>query len=71
MSQTRQHSSTTNEDRHASNEIAPELLKLLKLLVCPLDHGELSVNVGGLTCHVCKRTYPVSSGIPNFVIEES
>lgn len=42
---------------------------LLSILVCPVDHGKLAVNVGSLTCTVCKRTYTVEDGIPNMVVD--
>ncbi len=40
--------------------------ELRALLVCPVDHGELSddENASRLVCRVCGRRYPVEDGIP-------
>jgi uncharacterized protein YbaR (Trm112 family) len=42
----------------------------LAILVCPIDHGPLSVTPGGLKCDICSRVFPVENGIPNFVVDE-
>jgi uncharacterized protein YbaR (Trm112 family) len=42
---------------------------LLELLVCPADHGALSVIESGLVCRVCGRRYPVVDGIPRLLLE--
>lgn len=41
--------------------------ELLSILVCPVDHGTLSVGDGVLICTVCERAYTVEDGIPNMV----
>ena len=46
--------------------ISPELLALL---VCPKDHGELSIEAEHLTCTVCGTVYPIENGIPNMIVE--
>ena len=42
----------------------------LKILVCPIDQGRLSVTDRGLRCDSCQRVFPVENGIPNLVVEE-
>ncbi|CAN5585835.1 hypothetical protein BH23CHL5_BH23CHL5_23040 [soil metagenome] len=42
---------------------------LLALLVCPKDHGELSLETEHLTCTVCGTVYPIENGIPNMIVE--
>jgi uncharacterized protein YbaR (Trm112 family) len=42
----------------------------LAILVCPIDHGHLSVTPTGLKCGTCSRVFPVENGIPNFVVDE-
>lgn len=43
--------------------------ELLDMLVCPVDHGALTVAAGSLTCSICGRTYSVENGIPNMVVD--
>jgi len=47
--------------------------ELLKILVCPADHGELTVEAEGakLRCRTCGRAYPVREGIPVMLLEEA
>jgi uncharacterized protein len=47
--------------------------ELLKVLVCPADHGELTVEAEGakLRCRTCGRAYPVREGIPVMLLEEA
>jgi uncharacterized protein len=40
---------------------------LLKLLVCPVDKGELAVADSALVCSRCGRSYPVEEGIPSML----
>lgn len=44
---------------------------LLALLVCPVDHGELTEEPGHLVCSVCGRRYPVVDGIPVMLADEA
>jgi len=43
---------------------------LLALLVCPVDRAELELTGANLVCTKCGRTYPITDGIPNMVIDE-
>lgn len=47
--------------------------ELLKVLVCPADHGELTVEADGakLRCRTCGRAYPVREGIPAMLLDEA
>jgi uncharacterized protein YbaR (Trm112 family) len=49
------------------NVIDPELLALL---VCPVDHAELVLEESNLLCTKCGRSYPITDGIPNMVVDE-
>lgn len=44
--------------------------ELLALLVCPVDHAELTLDASQLVCTKCGRTYPIVDGIPNMVVDE-
>lgn len=46
---------------------------LASILVCPVDHGDLSEDEARsrLVCAVCGRAYPVTDGIPIMLIEEA
>ena len=48
----------------------PEIL--MKVLVCPVDLGELVENPGRgeLVCSVCGQAYPVRDGIPVMLLPE-
>ncbi len=51
--------------------ITPELLAVL---ACPADdHGSLTVDVeaGRLVCATCRRSYPVSDGIPVLLLDQA
>lgn len=47
--------------------------ELRSLLVCPVDHGELTDDREGgyLVCTVCGRRYPVRDGIPVMLVDEA
>ncbi|HLU31253.1 MAG TPA: Trm112 family protein [Acidimicrobiia bacterium] len=47
--------------------------ELRSLLVCPVDHGELTDDHEGrrLVCTVCGRRYPVRDGIPVMLVDEA
>jgi uncharacterized protein YbaR (Trm112 family) len=47
--------------------------ELRSLLVCPVDHGELTDDEKArrLVCTVCGRRYPVRDGIPVMLVEEA
>ena len=42
--------------------------ELRPLLVCPLDHGDLSDVEQTLVCSACGRVYPVEDGTPDMVV---
>ena len=44
--------------------------KLLDLLVCPVDRGELAPEGSGLICRSCGRRFPVVDGIPNLLVHD-
>ncbi len=46
--------------------ISPELLSVL---VCPHDHGELTLDKekNTLTCQSCAHVFPIENGIPNML----
>jgi len=54
----------------APTTLSPELLSIL---VCPADHGDLTLEADGtkLRCKVCGRAYPVRDGIPVMLLEEA
>lgn len=43
--------------------------ELFALLVCPVDHAELTIQDDSLVCTSCGRVYPVIDGIPNMVVD--
>ena len=55
--------------------------ELLQYLVCPTCKGQISINVhkkikneiinGTINCKNCKNTFPVTEGIPRFVVDKS
>ena len=52
--------------------------KLLEIIVCPADHGDLAVvdGPGGsddteLVCQSCGLAYPVRDGIPVLLVDEA
>lgn len=47
--------------------------ELRSLLVCPVDHGELTDDTQAqrLVCTVCGRRYPVRDGIPVMLVDEA
>ena len=42
----------------------------LRLLVCPSDHGRLTLDGQVLVCSVCKRQYPIEDGVPNMLLDD-
>lgn len=46
---------------------------LSRILVCPVDHGDLSEDepASRLVCAKCGRRYPVRDGIPIMLVEEA
>ncbi|HMA38334.1 MAG TPA: Trm112 family protein [Chloroflexia bacterium] len=44
---------------------------LLDILVCPVDHGKVSLANDELVCAECGRAYPVRDGIPVMLVEEA
>jgi len=46
---------------------------LAEILVCPVDHGQLSEDAvaSRLECASCGRRYPVRDGIPVMLVEEA
>ena len=45
--------------------------ELLALLVCPVDHGEVSLEVDRLVCARCGRGYPLVDGIPVMLVGQA
>ncbi|CAD6516859.1 SAM dependent methyltransferase [metagenome] len=55
--------------------------ELLQYLVCPTCKGQISINIhkkikneiinGTINCKNCKNTFPVTEGIPRFVVDKS
>lgn len=53
------------------------LATLMEILACPVDHGELALDVteqdgedivgGSLTCTACGEVYPIEDSIPNLL----
>ncbi len=37
--------------------------------ICPVCHGGLEAGAGGITCRGCRRRYPFSGGMPNFITD--
>lgn len=56
------------------------LSNLMEILACPIDHGELKLDVakqdgddivgGSLTCTICGEVYPIQDSIPNLLPPE-
>ncbi|MDA1036131.1 MAG: methytransferase partner Trm112 [Chloroflexi bacterium] len=56
------------------------LSTLMEILACPVDHGELKLEIseqdgddivgGTLTCSVCGEVYPIERSIPNLLPPE-
>ncbi len=44
---------------------------LLDILVCPMDHGKVTLEGQELICAACGRAYPVRDGIPVMLIDEA
>jgi uncharacterized protein YbaR (Trm112 family) len=44
---------------------------LLEILVCPVDHGKVSLQGAELVCAECGRAYPVRDGIPVMLVDEA
>lgn len=46
---------------------------LAGILVCPVDHGDLTedVEASRLVCETCGNRYPVRDGIPVMLVEEA
>lgn len=49
--------------------------RLLEIIVCPADHGELTVTPSEsgpeLVCSECGNAYPVRDGIPVLLVDEA
>ena len=43
---------------------------LFDILVCPVDKNDLRLDGNSLVCVTCGRTYPISDGIPDMLVEE-
>jgi uncharacterized protein len=43
---------------------------LLAKLVCPADHGALTLEGEHLRCTVCGRVYPIVDGIPHMLVPD-
>lgn len=41
------------------------------ILVCPIDHTQLTIVCAGLRCEQCGQSYPVKDGIPIFFVAEN
>jgi uncharacterized protein YbaR (Trm112 family) len=46
----------------------PLSMELRELLVCPSCRGDLLEMPEGLVCSLCRSTYPIREGVPNFVL---
>jgi len=46
---------------------------ILKILVCPLDKGDLTYNSKktALVCTVCNKSYPITDGIADMRINQN
>ncbi len=44
---------------------------LLDILVCPMDHGKVTLEGQELICAECGRAYPVRDGIPVMLVDEA
>jgi uncharacterized protein len=51
-----------------ANEIPQDLLDIL---VCPVDHGKVTLEGQELICADCGRAYPVRDGIPVMLEDEA
>jgi hypothetical protein len=40
------------------------LSEVLKMIVCPVCHGELALQETSVRCRGCRRSYPIEDGIP-------
>ena len=43
---------------------------MVRLLVCPADHGQLRLEGDILSCTMCGRRYPIEDGVPNMLLNE-
>ena len=43
---------------------------LFDILVCPVDKHDLRLEEGALVCVSCGRSYPISDGIPDMLVDE-
>lgn len=43
--------------------------ELLDMLVCPVDHGNVTEEEGFVVCSTCGRRYPVTEGIPVMLVD--
>jgi uncharacterized protein YbaR (Trm112 family) len=43
---------------------------LFHILVCPVDKHDLRLAGGSLVCVSCGRTYRISEGIPDMLVDE-
>jgi len=41
--------------------------ELLRLLACPVCHGDLTEGASSLDCARCAKSYPVVDGIPHLI----
>ncbi len=51
-----------------ASETISEQDDMVRLLVCPADHGELRLEGQILTCSICGRRYPIEDGVPNMLL---
>jgi uncharacterized protein YbaR (Trm112 family) len=47
--------------------------ELLKIICCPVDHGDLiySVEKNILTCKICNKIYKIENDIPIMLVDEN
>lgn len=64
-------SSTDGQSSSPSSHPIPA--SLLEIIVCPADHGALTLSASGadLTCASCGLIYPVRDGIPVLLVDEA
>ncbi|MFH1868320.1 MAG: Trm112 family protein [Candidatus Omnitrophota bacterium] len=45
--------------------------ELLKILACPADKADVSLEGDEIVCSKCRRRYPIKDGIPVMLIDEA
>jgi uncharacterized protein YbaR (Trm112 family) len=62
----------TGEMQQASGTTPQESQQdeMLRLLVCPADHGKLSLEGQVLVCTTCGRHFPIEDGVPNMLLND-